>query len=205
MTGQQRTVTTSVTGRASHEPEQATVTVSATGRGPDAETAREAAVEQAAAVRDALADVAHERVRTTGFQTRRRPPHREEQPPYQGVESLAVDADPADGDSVVVAVTGAGATVDEVAFSLAAATRRETRRRALSDAMASARRQAETVAAAEGLAVGAVRDATAGDVRSPGRGVALQASEDSGSAADFQPGPVEITADVEVVYALVED
>ncbi len=202
MAGQQRTVTTSVTGRASHEPEQATVTVSATGRGPDAETAREAAVEQAAAVRDALADVAHERVRTTGFRTRRRPPHGEEQPPYQGVESLAVDADPADGDSVVVAVTGAGATVDEVEFALTAATRRETRQRALSDAMASARRQAETVAAAEGLGVGAVRDVTTSEVRREGRGTVLDSKS---SAADFQPGPVEITADVEVVYALVED
>lgn len=201
MTDRERTVTTGATGRAEHGPETATVQVSATGRGSSPGSAREAAVERAAAVRDALSNVSHERVRTTGFRTRESRPPQADQAPYEATESLAVDADPANADSVVVAVTREGATVNDVEFSLTEETRRDLRERALADAAASARRQAATLAGAEGLTVGEAVAMTASEVRS-GRGAPMSA--EYGSAADFQPGPVEITAEVEVVFELVD-
>lgn len=201
MTERERTVTTEATGRAEHEPETAAVTVDTTGRGSSPGAAREAAVERTAAVRDALSDVAHERVRTTGFRSRESRRPQEDQAPYEATESLAVDVDPENADDVVVAVTSEGATVDDVDFSLTETTRRELRVEALSDAAASARRQAETLAAAEELVVGEAVEMTASEARSRRGGEQL---ESGGSAADFQPGPVEIVAEVEVVLGLAE-
>jgi hypothetical protein len=201
MTERARTVTTGATGRAEHDPETATVKVGATGRGSTPRRARETAAERAAAVREALADVAHDRVRTTDFRSGETQQRQPEQPPYEATELLAVDTAPESADAVVVAATEAGATVNGVDFSLTEPTRRDVRAGALSDAMVSARRQAETLAAAEGLAVGGAVEVTASELRSR-RGTPMGA--ESGPATGFRPGPVAVTADVEVCFELVE-
>jgi len=122
---------------------------------------------------------------------------------YRAIHALEIEAPVDDEAGVVVdAAVGAGAdSVDGVTFTLRDETRRELRADALDAAMASARADADAVAATEDLTITGVRS-----ISMSGDDVPFFARAEAADAADgrtsFDPGPVTVTARVDVTYTI---
>jgi hypothetical protein len=189
------------------EPDLAVVSVAVTATADTATAARSQVATGTDDVRAALdaAEIPADAVRTTTFSVQPRYDYRGDTPAlvgYRAVHALAIDVhDVTRAGEIVDTAVDAGATrVDGVRFTLQDATRDDLRERALADAMAAARADADTVAAAGGLTVVGVDHAsTAQDVSvSPGP-VFERAASDAGTS--FSPGPVTVSATVDVTYA----
>lgn len=202
-----RTVTTTGTGRVTEQPDLATARLTVRGSGDDPGSARERARGRAAEVRDALADtpVASEAVRTTGVRVRHRSDvfdGPETDADYLATEAVVVDYVPDGIAEAVVAATDAGARVDTVDVGLHESRREELSAAALRAATADARRRAETIAAAEGHSVGAVRDVSTQDPA--GMESIVEEALDEPPEFDFQPDPVAVSAEVRATFDLAD-
>lgn len=200
-----RTIRTDAVGRREARPELATVVVTASGDGESAVDARATARDRALAIRESVTAVSEECLRTVTCRVEAASEFFEPDTdaPYLAEEKLHVDCTPERAEDVVVAVTEAGGTVQDVRFELHDAVRRELEDEALAAAMERAREKAERVAAAEGLAVSAVREVTTGNGDEGMQPIAEEALAGI-PATDFRPDPIAVTATVEAVYELVE-
>ena len=143
---------------------------------------------------------------TTGYdidQPRRPPEGGAADPAYEGAHRFEVSLDDPDAVGAVIdAAADANAVVAGVELTLSDQQRQQLRDSAIENAMTDARDQAETVAAAGGLAVTSVQtvDASERDYR-PVR-YEMPAAADAGNAAatTIDGGDVSVTYSVQVTY-----
>ncbi|WP_255197686.1 SIMPL domain-containing protein [Halorarius litoreus] len=200
----ERTVTTEATARRETAPELARVDLTVTAGGESAATARAAVDDRAASVREPLTTVVDAAdVRTTGQRIESTgevfDPRVDDA--FQATVELTVDCVPETAEDVVVAATDAGATVDRVEWHPHESVCRRLHDDALEAATERAREKAERVAAAEGLAVGSLREATTTDSVGGMQSIVDEALFDGGDTA-FQPTPITVAASVECVFDL---
>jgi hypothetical protein len=222
-TAEPRTVTVGADGRAEGLPDRASVAFRVEGVADRVADARQRATDAATALFDVLAreGVPEEAVGTRQFSVGRRDPpeprpgpgpHSDgdsggsESPEYVAEQVVGYRTTDLDGlDAVVTAaVDDAGASVDRVAFGFRESTRRDRREAALADAMASARRQATTLADAEGLSLGPVRSLETSESHGGGDALAARHSTGGGSRVDLSPEREPLSARVQVTYELVD-
>jgi len=201
--GMARTITIEATGRREATPELARVEAAAAAGGPTAAAARDAATDLAERIQSSL-PIPEERVRTVDREVEDTEElfTADDDAPYLGTEELEVDCVPGDVDDAVVAVTDAGGRVQGVEFHLHEERRRELAGAALTDATRRAREEAERVAAAEGLAVGDLLEATAAEDLDDGFGSIVD--EALGAADDAAPTPIAVRRSVEATFELVD-
>lgn len=211
----EQTVTTTAVGQTSAPPDQVGVQFAANAVEPSVAAARRSVAEQAAALREALADagVPDDRVRTEKFNIHRQRPGEprthddggDDAEEYEATESIGVtlhDLDRLEG--VLSGGVDAGVQVADVTFTFRTGTHRELQREAIADAVETARAKASAAAAAEGVAVGEVRSIVTDDGSRPrrtGSGGAPLSMDTSGSV---ESGPIDVDVRVEVEYGLVE-
>jgi uncharacterized protein YggE len=200
-----RTITVSATGGADASPDQAVVRVAVTAAGDDPAAVRDTLESGAADLRDSLDEVgaAYETTRFS-IDERRRPPRESEQddrPTYRGAHRFTVTVDdPGDAGDVIDAAAEAGAEVSNVELGLSDERRTELRSDAVENAMADARAQAETIAAASDLSVTGVATVDAQQRRH--RPVAFEAGGGDGASAStiIDSGEVSVTYGVQVTF-----
>jgi uncharacterized protein YggE len=190
-------ITTDAVGRREATPELASVTVTAVAGGGSAAAARAAARDRAAGVRTAVTATVRTvelRVEESGclFDP-------DTDAAYQATERLVVDCVPETVETAVVEATDAGGTVTDVEFRLRDDVRQRLEGEALEAAIKRARRKAERVAAAEGLAVTGVREVRTDDGET-GTGSLVDQAIGASPDHDVHPSPVVVSAGVEVVY-----
>jgi hypothetical protein len=213
----ERTATVGATGRAEGLPDRASVAFRVQGVDEAVGVARQRATDAATALFDVLAreGVPEEAVGTRRFSVDERDPDApgatdragtdpDAPTEYVARQFVGYRTTDLDGLDVVVtaAVDDAGAGVERVSFGFQESTRRALREAALADAMASARRQATTLADAEGLTVDRALSVEADESRGGAeRGLAVDTGRGR-SPVDLSPERETLTARVKVVYAL---
>jgi len=208
----QSTVEVAASGSIEAEPDQAVVRVQVVVRGDEVSTVRERLAENASTMRDALEAMggperAAVEIRSTDYDIDRnyRARERSDEPEYAGRHSFELTVDDPDraGDVIVTAVENGATRVDGVQYALTEETRSELRNQALSEAMASSRAQAETIAQESNLVVSGVQRVSTTDVNTaPIRREVAYASADGGAgvATSLEGGQVTVTAQVVVTY-----
>lgn len=186
-------------------PELAKVNVTAAAGGPSARAAHDAATDLAERIRASVTDVPDDRIRTVDRQVEdtEEPFTAENEERYQATDSLRIDCVPGTAGAAVVSVADAGATVQSVEFHFHQERRQELESAALTAATRRARERAEGIAAAEGLAVGDLLEATTVD-SDPG-GFESIVDDALGPDADIEPTPIAVTQTVEATFELVDD
>lgn len=107
-------------------------------------------------------------------------------------------------DEIILAATDVGASVRDVTFGLHEATHERHYDAALTDAMADARRKAETVAAAEEETVGEVVDISTSAVTDGHDLFDNVPKIGNVDEFEFDPGTITVEAAVEVVFGISE-
>jgi uncharacterized protein YggE len=204
-----RTIDVSATGTASADPDLAVVNVAVEARADTADAAREQVASDVASMREALSEfgIPDDAVRTTSFHVGPEYNYRDggrELVGYRAYHAFEIESGVEEaGDVIDVAVGNGASQVQGVSFTLTEETRSELREEALSAAISSARTDAETIASASGVSLGELHSASTTDVRHP-RPVpyAAEASAGDGARTVVEPGPVEVTATVQVSYRI---
>jgi uncharacterized protein YggE len=203
---QSKTVTVDAVGRCTVIPDVAIVEAYVTGPGDSARDARAVVNDRAATLRESITAVAPEQVTTVEMQvqdtTEAFDPATDA--PFEATERFQIECAPDRAESVVLDVASGGGQVQTVQFQLHEETRHSLQTDALETAMDHAREKAERIAAAEGLTVTAMHEATTKDVSSGFESIvdeALASSPDT----DVHPAPVTVAERVEVVYACSEE
>ncbi|CQR48881.1 oxidative stress defense protein [Haloferax massiliensis] len=162
-----------------------------------------------AAVRAALTDagVAEDAIQTTGFNIYPEYDYSGQEREllgYRAAHTLRVEVAPDRAGEVIDLAVGAGASeIRGVAFTLTDEKRAELREEALTRAVDSAKADADAVASASGLTVAGVHTATVGGSASPGPypvAYAEDAARASSGSTELSPGPVTVSATVQMVY-----
>ena len=200
-------ISVSSTGRGAAESDHAVVRVSVTSTADTADAARSSVAADSERMREALRDagVADDAVRTVNYAIYPRYDYRTEEREligYQAVHAYAVEVAPdRAGEVVDVAVANGADTVDGVTFTLSEEARADLREQALTQAMTSARADADAIASAAGLTVTGVQEAST--VADYGYMPVYRVAESdaAGGSTSFEPGPVTVTATVQVTYA----
>lgn len=204
-----RTVDVSATGTVTAAPDLAVVRLAVEARADSADAARDQAAADVASMREALRElgIADDAVRTTSFFVGPEYDYGQdgrELVGYRAVHAFEVEAGVDEAGEVIDAAVGSGATqVQGVQFTLSAETRGELREEALAGAVSNARADAETVASASGVSLGRLHSASTANVGYP-RPIpyAAEASGGDGASTVVEPGPVEVTATVQVSYEI---
>lgn len=209
-----RTISVSATESAEASPDQAVVRVSVTAQANSSTAVRDSLVAGTEDLRTALDElgVEYETARYS-IEEQRRPPRYEERPPeggesapapdYRGVHSFTVTLDDTDEvGSVIDAAADAGAEVNDISLTLSEEHRDELRNDAIEAAMADAKTQADTLAAAGDLVVTDVASIEASQQRYiPVRYEAAAADGGSGAAQTVvETGSVSVSYRVQVTY-----
>ncbi|AFK19711.1 DUF541 domain-containing protein [Haloferax mediterranei ATCC 33500] len=202
------TISATGTGEVTADADLAVVNIAVTHTADSADEARGTVADNVSAVRTALTDagIAEDDIQTTGFTIRPEYDHggeKRELVGYRAVHTLSVEVAPDRAGEVIDLAVGAGASeVQNVRFTLTDETRAELRSEALTKAVESAKADADDVATASDLTVTGVQTATVGGSNSPGPyPVAFEdARTTSGAPTELTPGPVTVSATVEVVY-----
>ncbi|MFC6734273.1 MULTISPECIES: SIMPL domain-containing protein [unclassified Haladaptatus] len=207
----EQTLVTAAIGQARAPPDKVRLQISAKAEDPDVGEARRKVARQATHLRETLVakGVSKDRIRTIRFHVGERPPYqpREEatdDQPYWAEEVIEVavhDIDRLD-DVLTSAVEGVGVEVNDVTFTFRTETQRELERKALEDAVRTARKKAQAAAAAEQLVVERVRSIVTDDTSRPqpvSMDLRTARGQESGSV---ESGPIEIYARVEVEYEI---
>lgn len=218
MTDHTATITTAAVGETRAPPDEVGLKFSTRAVEPDVTSARREVAERSSRLRAALEDtgVPDEVIRTEQFRVSQRHPDprfersSERDPdelPYVAVEHVGVSLRDLDslGQVLSAAVDDAEAEIENVIFTFRTETMRELQQEALSDAVTTARKNAEAAAAAEGLELGDVRWMSTDEGRHgqrPMSGQQLVLDSESGGAPSS--GPIDVHARVEVEYELCE-
>jgi uncharacterized protein YggE len=200
------TISISATGSATADPDVAVVSLGVEATTDGAADARAQVARGVASVRTALADagVPEANVTTTAFgisPVYERSETNREVVGYRAIHALTVETTPDRAGAVVDLAVGAGATsVDGVRFTLSDERRVALRATALDRAMATARTDADGLAAAADRSVTGVQRATAdtGVIPYP-----VARFEDTASGTVLQPATVSVTVTVDVTYSAV--
>ena len=204
-----RTVSVSGTGEVTADADLAVISVSVVARADTADAARRQVASDVGNMREALRDagVADDAVETASYHIS--PEYRNGEKGaeltvtgYRAVHAFTIEVAPDDAGSVVDAAVANGADrVDGVRFTLTDETRADLRADAIERAMSAARADAEAVAAAEGLELDGLRSASTRPDYLPYADVRYEnAAGGAGASTAFEPGPVTVTADVQVTY-----
>lgn len=201
--GNERLVEVSAGGKASADPDRARARFGVEAAGETAEAVRTELAAESEKLQATLSElVPEENVRTTGY----RIGERREGTGFEGSHSYAVEVeDVARVGEVIDAAVEAGADdVGRVGFTLAPDTREELREEALKDALASADREAEAIAADRGTEIvetAWVSTAGGGGGRPVEGPVPEVATDDDARApTDLETGPVSVSVSVTVGY-----
>lgn len=200
-------ITTEAVARRETLPDLARVEVTAVGEGENTRDALALASDRASTIRESVTTVSNEQIRTVDIQVEDSSeafvtPETDAQ--YVGKERLIIECIPDTAEAVVMEVTDAGGTVQTVDFYLHEDVRRRLQNEALSAAMERAREKAERMAAAEGLIISEVREATTSEASSGMQSIVDEALE-RGHETNLAPTPVTVTESVEVVYELTTE
>lgn len=205
----ERTVTTSGKGRTATEPDVAEVRLWVAGRHDSSDVAYGRASDLELSVRNELASTSVDEasIRTTDVRLEHRDTAFEvgaADPEYRAETSMTVDCVPETVGEVVRTVTavGTGTGIEGVRFDVGDAERRRLEEVAVADAMADARRKAETIAAAEGLSVGGVLAVTTETTVGEMNGIVDEAL--ASTSDGFEPNPIEVEESVEVRFELID-
>ncbi|MFC7076181.1 SIMPL domain-containing protein [Haloarcula halophila] len=203
---QSPTVTVDAVGRSGAVPEVAIVEAYVTGPGDSAKDARAVVKDRAATLRESITAVAPEQVTTVEVQvqdtTEAFDPATDA--PFEATERFQIECVLDHAESVVIDVTNAGGQIQTVQFQFHEETRQALQNEAIASAMDRAREKAERIAAAEGLTVTAMHEATTKDMSSGFESIvdeALASSQD----VDLHPAPITVSESVEVVYDCSEE
>lgn len=196
-----RTVTVTAVGRCERRPELATVEAVVIGDGATASDARALVTDQVATLRESIAVVSSDHIRTVDVQVREADDMFDPvtDAAFQVTERLHIECRPDAVESVVLEVTSAGGQIQTVEFQLYEKTRQELQNKAISAAMKRARRKAEQMAAAEGLTVAALQEAATTEV-SAGEETIVEEALASGPDTGLHPAPITVSEGVEAVY-----
>lgn len=207
-----RTITVSATGSAEASPDQAVVSVAVTAEGDDAAQVRTTLANRTEELRTALEElgVTYETERYA-IEEQRHPPREkrtasdaEERPTYRGIHSFTVTVDdPNATGSVIEAAADSGAEINRVQLTLSDQRRSELRNQAIENAMADARTQATTIAAAGNLSITNVATVDASETQY--RPVPVEMTADAGGDGGSAPtvinsGGVSVSYNVQVTY-----
>lgn len=203
------TVQVTSSAELSASPDVATVRFAVVETADSAETARQRVADNASAVRDALREtgVEDDDVRTAYYDIGVvYAEDRSEIEGYRAIHAYEVTIDAGEDElanqtgSVVDTVVRNGADrVDGVEFGLSEAARGDLRQKALERAMASADRDAATLAAASDLTIAGVRSVSTTDRGVRPVDVAFR-EEDATGATVIEPGQVTVSVTVSVTY-----
>jgi len=212
--GPDQSIEVTADGEASGAPDRATLLVAVESTGPDARSVRDDLAASDDALRAALFDwgLTEDDVRTERYDVRQRrepqPTTERDDPQYVGTHVYALELDDVDavGDVIDVAI-GAGADrVERVQFGLTAAREAAVRERALTDAMDGARGQANVIASNANLTITGVHTVSTTNVQTiPYRSTGLEAEAASGASGPptgVEPGDVDVSVTVRVVFAV---
>lgn len=194
-------------GEAEADPDVARMHVAVEESGEDAESVRAGLAERAEDVRGALigAGVADEDVTTGRYDIR----EQRRGPGYEGIHAYDVEIDDVDavGEVIDTAVDAGADDVGRVNFTLGDERREELREDALHDAIETARGEAETIAAAKDVELTGIVTVSTTSIDMRPQRATVQPTDDVAQEADTTPteieeGPVSVTAQVEVIYAI---
>lgn len=200
-----RTIHVSATGSADAEPDQGVAQVAVTAEGESIAEVRDELATGTANLTAALDELGVE-YETTDYSVHESYDHRDERddPDYAGSHRFEVTFDdPEMAGTVVDAVAGADAQVRDVQLTLSEDARSELRDRAIENAMADAREQADTIAGTSGLAVEGVQTVDASQRNySPVRFTDTAEAGDTGAEppTDIASGDVAVSYSVDVTY-----
>ncbi|ELZ96536.1 hypothetical protein C440_05293 [Haloferax mucosum ATCC BAA-1512] len=201
------TISATGTGEVTAEADLAVVNIAVTSTADSADEARGTVADDVAAVRTALTDagIDEDAIQTTGFSVDPEYDHGEERElvGYRAAHTLSVEVEPDRAGEVIDLAVGAGASeIRGVHFTLTDETRSELRSEALTNAVDSAKADAETVADASDLRITGVQTAAVGGSAPDPYPVAYaeDARTTAGSSTELSPGPVTVRATVQMVY-----
>lgn len=201
------TISVTGTGEVTADADLAVVMLSVVASADSAEDARADAAARTDALLAALSDAgfAEDEISSVGYAIYPEYDYREsgrELLGYRAVHSFQGEIAPEQaGTFIDTAVGAAGVTVSSVSFTLSDETRESLREQALTRAMANARADADTIAAAGDLTVvGVATASTSGGPFTPFFDVRYAGDEAAGSPTTFRPGPVTVSATVSVTY-----
>lgn len=199
-----RTITTDAIGRQEATPDLAAVKADAIGEGDSAAVAHAAVRDRTETIRESVTSVSTDQIQTTDIQVQKTSHifDPETDAPYQATESFRIECVPETVESVVLEVADAGGSVTSVQFELHRDVSRRLQNEALAAAMERAREKAEHIAAAEGVALGDIKNVATGDAYSE-TGSLFDDALDALPDVNCQSTSVTVAASVEVVYELV--
>ncbi|MFC4987992.1 SIMPL domain-containing protein [Saliphagus infecundisoli] len=201
-TGNGRLVEVSAGGEASADPDRARARLGVEAAGETAEAVRTELATDGEQLRAALSDLVPERnVRTAGY----RIGERRQGTGFEGYHSYAVEIEDVDrvGEVIDRAVEAGADDVGRVGFALAPDTREELREEALADALASADREAEAIAADRGAdIVETAWVSTAGGGRPVEDPIPEAATDAARAPTALETEPVSVSVSVTVGYRL---
>lgn len=207
-------ISVSGTGTASADADLALVSVSVTALEADAEAARSSVAEDSQAMFDALTEAGidtDEAVTTTYFRISPEYDYSNEGGRellgYRAAHGYQIEVSPEQAGGVIDATVGAvsgdgedGIVVEGVQYTLTDETRAEVRAEALEAAVDAARADADTVASAAGVSLAGVRSISTGADYTPYPQPRFAAESADAGATVLQPGPVEVSATVNITY-----
>jgi hypothetical protein len=189
-------------------PDLAVVRVAVEAEADTADEARAQVADATERMRTALRDagIDDENVTTEAFNVYLQYDYRnEEREPdgYRAVHAYRIEVAPDRAGEVIDAAVGSGATqVSGVQFTLSDDRRQDLREEALVLAVENARADAEAVAGAAGVSVGSVQSISTSSDFGPVYPFAEARASDAGGSTVVEPGPVSVTASVNVVYGV---
>lgn len=200
-------VRVTASGAAEAEADAAEVTLAVEARNDDPSAARQEVANGESSMRAALMGmgIPEEDIMSIGYTLREAPRYERDEgvPRHYARHTFRVELNSTErvGEVIDTAVGGGATTVSGVSFTVSDERRTELKQDALETAMDNARSQADAVAGAGGISVTGVRSVSTSDTGFSPVSVAreqLEAASDAGTTVS--PGPVEIDAQVEVVY-----
>ncbi|MDZ7688763.1 MAG: SIMPL domain-containing protein [Halobacteriales archaeon] len=203
-------ITVTASGSADAEADTAEITLAVEARNDDPSTARQEVADGASSMRAALMGmgISEDDIQSTGYTLREASSfeRRENDVPRHYARHtfrVTVDDTGRAGEVIDTAVGNGATSVSGMSFTVSDERRIQLKQDALETAMDNARSQADAVADAGDITVTGVRSVSTVDTGfSPVRveREQLEAADDAGTTVS--PGPVEIDAQVEVVYGV---
>jgi hypothetical protein len=120
---------------------------------------------------------------------------------FRAVHAFTVETTPARAGEIVDLAVGNGATeVYGVTFTLSEQVRADLRQEAIQRAVTAARADADAIAGAAGLSVTSVKSVSTSGGFTPAERFEAVAPDAGGARTTFEPGPVTVSATVEITY-----
>lgn len=211
--GPERTIEVTADGEATAEPDRATISVAVEARGEDSQAVRDELAEGDEALQSALLDwgLTEDDVRTEHYRVRESRESRQEPnvTEYTGVHQYAIEVDDvtAVGDVIDVAVDAGADSVHRIEFGLSDEREDELREEALANAMENADTEAAVLAENADLEVTGVHAISTANTRTRPYAtaeVAQTGAGDAGAGTSVQPGDVDVSVTVNVVFEAEE-